>query len=166
MKSGIETLSILPRFFQAAQEVLESELGTSVQLSSVIKSAAYDYTTRDVTVLVAVTGDLEGTALYSYSTPCALGVVSHLMGSPMECLDELAESGVAEVGNVITGRACVLFAEDGLTCNIAPPVVITGGSSHVHAPNIPRWMAVADTPYGPIDIHVAIRAVNDQRNVT
>lgn len=159
MITHVDAPAILAPFFRASQDVLESELGLAVKLGPAGQVVDDEGATVDMTVLVAVTGDLEGTAMYQFSESCALGILSHLMGSPLDEMSELAESGIAELGNVITGRAAVLLSEQGSVCDIAPPVVIRGQRIHVRAPHLPEWRARVKTPYGPIDIRIAVRPI-------
>src|SRR6266851_4931929 len=88
-------------FIQAASEVLDSELGTESQRGNLRlhKSA---FTTDEVTALVGVTGTLSGLVLYSMSQTTALGIVSKMIGQDFDEFDALAQSGIGELGNVIT----------------------------------------------------------------
>ncbi|MBX6771194.1 MAG: chemotaxis protein CheX [Chloroflexi bacterium] len=159
MRSATTTPALITPFFQAAREVLEQELGLGVAPGPIQTLDLSDLPGDDATVLVAVTGDLEGTAFYRYSLPCALGIVSRIIGSPMTELDELARSGIAELGNVITGRAGVLLAEHGWSCTIAPPVVIAGQEVQVHAPYRPIWQASFTTAFGTVIASIAVRPI-------
>ncbi|HZW30950.1 MAG TPA: chemotaxis protein CheX [Isosphaeraceae bacterium] len=159
MRSATTTPALIPPFFQAAREVLEQELGLDAAPGPIQALDLGDLPGDDATVLVAITGDLEGTAFYRYSLPCALGIVSRIIGSPMTELDELARSGIAELGNVITGRAGVLLADQGWTCTIAPPVVVAGQAVRVHAPYRPVWQSAMSTPFGAVIVSIAVRPV-------
>src|SRR5437667_12458917 len=104
-------------FLQAASEVLESELGTRPQRGSIgLQRSAY--TSDEVTAVVAVTGDVAGMVLFAMSDATARGIVSKMMGQDFDEFDALAQSGIAEVGNVITGRAAVLLSEAGLPSDL------------------------------------------------
>lgn len=159
MSSTITTPSLVAPFFHAARQVLEQELGLEVRLSPASAQPMSDLSGGDLTVLVAITGDVEGSAFYRYSIPCALGIVSRIIDTPMDEMDDLARSGIAELGNVITGRAGILLAERGWSCTIAPPVVVVGRELKVHAPHLPVWQATAETPYGAVTIDVAVREI-------
>ena len=150
--------SLLEPFLDAARDVLGSELGYMVRVGPV-GSFTGSATTQDVTVLVGVTGELEGNAIYSYSVECAIGIVSAMLGSPVEQLDELAQSGIAELGNMITGRACMRLATNGYTCNIAPPMLLLGHGVEMKSLHLPRWSAAIELPYGPMEIHLSLRKV-------
>src|ERR1051325_9853507 len=88
-------------FIQAAREVLESELGgETVRGNLRLQKSAF--TTDEITALVGVTGKVTGMVLYSMSQDTALGIVSRMMGQEFADFDALAQSGIAELGNVIT----------------------------------------------------------------
>src|SRR3954464_7561839 len=99
-------------FLQAATQVLESELGSAPKRGSVgLQRSAY--TSDEVTAVVGVTGSVAGMVLYAMTEATARAIVARMMGQDFPEFDALAQSGIAEVGNVITGRAAVLLAEAG-----------------------------------------------------
>src|SRR5687767_8479212 len=110
-------------FIQAATEVLESELGTKTERGD-LRLQKSAFTTNEVTALVGVTGAVSGMVLYSMSADTARGIVSKMLGQAFPEFDELAQSGIGELGNVITGRAGILLAEAGYPSNITPPALV------------------------------------------
>jgi len=112
-------------FVTAAAEVMRSETQLEVkrgQLSLQQSPTAAD----DVNALIGLIGDLEGTVMYSLPDAMALAMVSRMMGEPFEQMDELAQSGIAELGNVITGRAATGLSQAGLTVDLSVPTLIMG----------------------------------------
>src|SRR5919199_1598627 len=95
-------------FLQAANEVLESELGASPRRGQIGLQKS-PYTTEEVTAVVGVTGSVAGVVLYVMTEATARAVVSKMMGQEFDEFDALAQSGIGEIGNVITGRAAVLL---------------------------------------------------------
>jgi CheY-specific phosphatase CheX len=85
-------------FLKAAKSVLAAEMGTYVHKGAVAQESI-PYTLQDVTVLLSVVGDIRGIVLYSMDTSMALAMVSCMLGERQEEFDELAQSGIAEVGN-------------------------------------------------------------------
>jgi chemotaxis protein CheX len=144
-------------FIQAASEVLESELGAPAERGDLRlhKSAL---TTDEVTALVGVKGRVSGLVLYSMSRDTALGLVSRLMGTKLCELDELAQSGIGELGNVITGRAGMLLAEAGYPSNITPPAVVLGRGSVVTTMELHRLILPLQTDVGDLEIQVVLKA--------
>src|SRR5512147_2427614 len=105
-------VKFLNPFIDAASEVLriECQVESTRGSLSLHKSSM---TTDDVTVLISLIGQIQGVALYGLSTKVCLGLVSRMMGQEFSEFDNLAQSGVAELGNVITGKATVKLSEVG-----------------------------------------------------
>ena len=143
-------------FIEAAREVIESELGGETERGNIRlhKSA---YTTDEVTALVGVTGRVAGMVLYSMSEATALAIVSRLLGQEFPHFDALAQSGIGELGNVITGRAGVLLAEAGYPSNITPPALVIGKGTLVTTLDLNRLVFPLTTELGVIEIQVVLR---------
>ena len=143
-------------FLQAANEVLESELGSTPERGQVgLQKSAY--TTNDVTAVVAVTGQVAGMVLYVMTEQTARKIVSKMMGQEFPEFDALAQSGIGEIGNVITGRAAVLLAEAGYPSDLAPPMLIVGRGTMVSTLDMQRLVIPLETEYGKIEIQVALK---------
>jgi len=146
-------------FIKAAFRVLESELGTQVERSPVeLRRSAV--TTKDVTVALGVTGEVRGAVLYEFSEQTAKSIVSSLLGQPVVIFDELAESAIAEIGNVITGLATAGLEDSGYSCKIAPPTVISGRGVLISTLDFHRLVVTLKTQHGEIDVNVALKAAN------
>jgi chemotaxis protein CheX len=143
-------------FLQAANEVLESELGASPRRGQIgLQKSAY--TTEEVTAVVGVTGSVAGVVLYVMTEATARAVVSKMMGQEFDEFDALAQSGIGEIGNVITGRAAVLLAEAGYPSDLAPPMLIVGRGTLVTTLDMQRLVIPLETDFGKIEIQVALR---------
>ncbi|MCS7294494.1 MAG: chemotaxis protein CheX, partial [Dehalococcoidia bacterium] len=70
-------------------------------------------TSDEVSALVALTGSVAGLVIYSMSSVTACALASKMMGEPVEELDPLAQSAIAELANVITGQASILLEQAG-----------------------------------------------------
>jgi chemotaxis protein CheX len=143
-------------FIQAASEVLDAELGGEAQLGEVrIQKSAF--TTDEVTALVGVTGTVSGLVLYSMSEQTALGIVTRVMGREFHELDALAQSGIGELGNVITGRAGVLLSEAGYPSNITPPALVVGKGTMVTTLDLNRLVFPLQTELGDIEVQLVLK---------
>jgi chemotaxis protein CheX len=136
--------------------VLESELGATPQRGQIgLQRSAY--TSNDVTAVVGVTGNVAGMVLYSMNEQTARGMVEKMMGQDFPEFDALAQSGIGEIGNVITGRAAVLLAEAGLPSDLAPPMLIIGRGTMVSTLDVQRLVIPLETEVGRIEIQVALK---------
>jgi chemotaxis protein CheX len=143
-------------FVDAARSVLETELGVAVNKGTVsLQSSAY--TTQDVTVLIGVMGAVQGVVLYGMSQKTALNIVGAMMGQAFPEFDELAQSGIAELGNVITGLAATGLENAGYSSRISPPTSIVGHGSMISTLDIRRLVVPLITDFGAVEIHVALR---------
>lgn len=143
-------------FVTAAAYVLQQELKAEVERGE-LAVAATDYTTKEITVLIGVTGDLEGTVLFGTTEAMAMNIVYELTGERKVFYDETSESAIAEMGNVISGRATALFEQQGIRCMISPPTVITGRGTIISSVNMTRIIIPLRTPFGDIEIAASLR---------
>lgn len=143
-------------FVEAASEVLKAECGVDATRGnlSLHKSSM---TTKDITVLISLVGDVQGVVLYGLSTETGLALVSSVMGQEITEFDSLAQSGIAELGNVITGRATIKLSETGYSANISPPTLITGNSVTISTLDFARIVVPLTTDMGEIVVHLALR---------
>ncbi|HEY3061082.1 MAG TPA: chemotaxis protein CheX [Chloroflexota bacterium] len=143
-------------FLQAATQVLESELGAAPERGSIgLQRSAY--TSNEVTAVVGVTGSVSGMVLFSMGESTARGMVGVMMGQEFPEFDALAQSGIAEIGNVITGRAAVLLAEAGFPSDLAPPMLIIGKGTMLSTLDVQRLVIPLDTQFGLIEVQVALK---------
>ena len=143
-------------FLQAATEVLETELGSAPRRGAVgLQRSAY--TSDEVTAIVAVTGSIAGMVMFAMTEATARAMVSRMMGQDFAEFDALAQSGIAEIGNVITGRAAVLLSEAGFPSDLAPPMLLVGRNTLISTLDVQRLVIPIETDLGKIDIQVALK---------
>ena len=111
-------LSLNP-FVSSAFEILGLELHEVVERGDLGLENDM-YVTDGVTVVLSLIGGVEGTVFYSMSLEAAMQLASAIMGEKFSKLDKLAQSGIAELGNVITGRASMKLAEAGYEADFQP----------------------------------------------
>jgi chemotaxis protein CheX len=147
-------------FLQAASEVLEAELGTRPRRGSVGLEQSV-HTSNDITAVVGVTGDIAGMVLYVMTEATGRAMVSKMLDQEFPEFDDLAQSGIAEIGNVITGRAAVLLAEAGFVSDLAPPMLIMGRGALINTLDMQRLVIPLETDFGPIEVHVALKMAQE-----
>ena len=143
-------------FVEAAREVVESEIGGETDKGQ-IRLEKSAYTTDEVTAVVGVTGRVAGVVLYSMSEQTARAIVSRMMGQDFPEFDSLAQSGIGELGNVITGRAGVLLSEAGYASNLTPPALLLGKGATVTTLDLNRLVFPVQTELGPLEVQVVLR---------
>ena len=84
-------------------------------------------------------------------------MVSRMMGQDFDEFDALAQSGIAEIGNVITGRAAVSLSEAGFPSDLAPPMLLVGRNTMISTLDVQRLVIPIETDLGKVEIQVALK---------
>ena len=149
-------VKFLNPFVEAAAEVLEKEVDVAVKRMN-LSMQATAMTTDDVTVLINLVGQVQGVVLYCMPFATGLNMVSRIMGQTFKEFDTLAQSGVSEMGNVITGRATIKLSRAGFQSNISPPTMIIGKGVQISTLDFSRIMVPLETDLGNLTVHLALR---------
>jgi chemotaxis protein CheX len=149
-------VKFLNPFVEAAFEVLPAEAGVSL-VRGELALDKHPYVTDDVTVILSLVGQVQGTVFYSMAATTALEVSSRMLGERLTQLDGLAQSGVAELGNVITGRASVKLAEAGYESTISPPTLLVGRGARISTLDFARLIVPLGSELGTVTIQLALR---------
>ncbi len=154
-------------FLEAAFEVFETETNLKLEKGplSVQQSSL---TSQEVSVLIGVTGEIHGQVIYGMSAKVAKRIASEMMGGqPVPLLDELAQSAISELGNMITGLATVKFGKDYSNLAVTPPTLIIGTKVLISTIDIQRLYIVLMSEAGDIEVSVALKeqAISDELRV-
>ncbi|MEA4906647.1 MAG: chemotaxis protein CheX [Chloroflexi bacterium] len=155
-------VKFLNPFLQAAIEVLKAETDLNLERGELCLEKS-SYQTDDVTTIISLVGNVEGNVFYSMSTQTAVGLASQMLGERLDEFDNLAQSGIAELGNVITGRASVLLSEAGFEATISPPTLLIGKGSTISTLDFPRLVVPFHISFGTLMIHLALREGNAKK---
>ena len=89
-----------------------------------------------------------------------------MLGEEFENFDDLAQSGIAELSNVITGRAIVKLSRTGYHANISPPTLLLGVGAQISTLGVPRIaVPIESDKGGALIIHLALRE-GERRGLT
>jgi len=149
-------VKFLNPFVEAAYEVLKVEANCDTERGG-LRMEKQSYKTDDVTVIISMIGGIEGMVFYSLSEQSARMLASSILGEELEELNSLAQSGIAELGNVITGRASVKLSETGYQANISPPTLLLSQGATISTLDVPRIVVPLVSNDIVITIHLAVR---------
>jgi chemotaxis protein CheX len=149
-------VQIVNRYVQAALDVISKEIGAEAKRGGLLLEGN-PYTTEDVTAVIGISGSLTGSIYLSMAEPTALRIIGAIIGQETTELDELGQSGIAEMANVIAGTAGIGLSEEGIETLINPPLVLVGRGARLSTVEIQRLVVPLSTAHGDIKLHVALR---------
>jgi len=149
-------VKFLNPFLVAVGEVLKKETGALVTRGPLsLERGAIS--TEEVATLVNLIGEVQGTVIYSMSYATARNLVGQMMGQECTTFDEMAQSGIAELGNVITGAASTKLGTAGYQLVISVPMLIIGKGAKLSTLDIERLVVPLSTQFGDIRVDLALR---------
>lgn len=82
---------------------------------------------------IGVSGPLKGSILIGMNLDTAKYIASTMMmGMPVAELDDMAQSAISEMGNMVCANACIKLSQAGINgLDISPPVLIIGAGGSV-----------------------------------
>lgn len=76
---------------------------------------------------LGIVGDIKGNIIYSLDNGSAKQIASTMMmGMPVNELDDMAQSALSELSNMLTANASTNLSEEGININISTPTLIYG----------------------------------------
>lgn len=86
----------------------------------------------NVVIIIGIAGQFKGQAFFSMDESTALKIASAMMmGMPVNGMDEMAKSAIAELGNMIMGNVSTEFYNNGIKIDITPPSILVGSDMAV-----------------------------------
>ncbi len=90
-----------------------------------MKSSQYS---ADASIIkLGLMGNLTGTVVLNLDHSTALEIVSKMMMMPVTSIDEIGQSAISELGNMIAGNAATVFASSNVLIDITTPSYFIGG---------------------------------------
>jgi chemotaxis protein CheX len=79
---------------------------------------------------IGLIGQMKGDIVFGFPNQVALKIVSGMMGGfEVTQFDEMTQSAIGELGNMISGNASTMLYNDGIHIDITPPNLISGGEA-------------------------------------
>jgi len=114
-------------------------------------------TRKDVTVLIGLSQDMRGNVAYGLSEECAKNIASAMMGGmAVPQLDEMAQSAISELVNMVTANAATNLEGLGKSVNISPPTLVTGDNITVRISQVQALSVEFVTSAGVIELNVGL----------
>lgn len=103
------------------------QLGFSKVQMGALSAKGNAVTGSGVFIVLGIVGAIRGNAVYSISLENAKKLASTMMmGMPVEEFDELAQSAISELTNMLTANAATFFSKQDIIIDISTPTMLHG----------------------------------------
>lgn len=117
---------IINPFLESARIVIEQVIQVSPSTGNLgIKNI--EIVKGDIWIQVGMTGQLTGNVVFGLKEIVALKIVSVMMGGVpiLKEMDEMGQSAISELGNMISGNASTILSNQGVNVDITPPKIVS-----------------------------------------
>ena len=115
------------------------------------------FPTKEVIIMVGITGDIRGHAIFSLSKVVAMTIASGMMmGMPVEEIDEMTKSALSELGNMIMGNSATLLFNLGVKIDITPPSFVIGHEIEISSQSIETICVPLLSNFGEIEFDIGL----------
>ncbi|ACQ54226.1 chemotaxis protein CheX [Clostridium botulinum] len=113
-----------------------------------------------ILINLGIVGDIKGNIVYNIQEENGKKIASKMMmGLPVEELNEMAQSALSELSNMLTANASINFSNIGVNVNISTPTLMYGQDIKIklNTDKILNIKIVADDI--PIDVNIAFEKI-------
>ncbi|UNK17687.1 chemotaxis protein CheX [Paenibacillus sp. N3/727] len=108
-------------------------------------------------IQIGMTGQMSGDIVFGLQEQVALRMVSVMMGGYILTeMDEMGQSAISELGNMISGNASTILSNQGVNVDISPPKVIRSVNVTQFAQKKALSIPLMMDGIGELDIQVMI----------
>ncbi len=112
-------------FLIAASRVLKDMVFIDAKIGKPYTKEAV-YADKSLLIMLGVTGEMSGQVILSFENSVALDIASKMCMMQLTVLDDLAESALSELCNMILGNTATVFSTNGIGIDITPPTLCKG----------------------------------------
>lgn len=87
------------------------------------------FTDNMVVIIIGVTGEMRGQVMLAFSNEIACDIASKMCMTTITQMDEISQSAICELGNMIMGNTATVFSTKGIGIDITPPTLCIGNVS-------------------------------------
>jgi chemotaxis protein CheX len=149
-------VKFLNPFLDAVVDVMKAEVGIPCDRANLSMQKS-SMTTSEITVMISIIGQVQGVVMYGMSKATCIAIVSKIMDQEFTEFDTLAQSGIGELGNVISGKATINLSNAGFQTTISPPTLVVGQGAQISTLDFSRIVVPFATELGDIIVHLAVR---------
>ncbi|MDP4098464.1 chemotaxis protein CheX [Paenibacillus sp. P96] len=115
---------VINPFLESARNVIEQLIQVSPSTGNLaVKNV--ELIDDHIWIMIGMTGQMSGNVVFGLHEQVALRLVSLMMGGfVLTEMDEMGQSAISELGNMISGNASTILSNQGVTVDITPPQVL------------------------------------------
>ena len=150
---------IINGFIRSVTNALDTMAFTKISRSDVYLKKPGDPMRGDVSTIISLFGDLDGTCAMSFPESTAIKVIGRMMmDENLSEMDEEVQDGLGEITNLTAGGGkSEIFNILGTTAKISVPTIITGENHIVeHKSTIPCIGCEFETDLGIFYMEIAV----------
>lgn len=133
------------------------QMGLPVPERTGMGVADQNISSKGVAVLVGFTKEIRGNVVYNMSEDTAKFIASTMMmGMPVETFDEMAQSAISEMSNMLTANAATNLTALGKEVDISTPSLTVGTDTKLKISNGQFLTVTMDIGGHPVEIDIAI----------
>ena len=116
------------------------------------------FPTKEIIIILGITGDIKGQAVFSLSESMAKKIASGMMmGMPVDEIDEMAKSALSELGNMIMGNSATLLFNTGVQIDITPPSLVKGTAIEISTAGMETICVPLVSATGDIEFDIGMK---------
>ena len=144
-------------FIKASTEVINNFVAEKFNVGKpYIRSNPFP--TREIVIILGITGDIKGQAVFSMTEQMAKTIASGMMmGMPVDEIDEMAKSALSELGNMIMGNSATLLFNVGVKIDITPPSLVKGTAIEISSAGMETICVPLISELGEIEFDIGIK---------
>ena len=120
--------------------------------------------TNEVSIIIGITGFIQGQVVYSLKEHTAQRIAQAVRPNESVKVDsDFIESSIAEIANIITGRATIELSGEDKILLITPPSVVMGKDYSISFLKLKTISVSLGSRFGTIEVNIAIKE-NDNGN--
>jgi chemotaxis protein CheX len=114
-------------------------------------------TSKGIVVVIGLTGDVEGRVLFDMEPETAVKMACVMNNKSFNSVQPMVLDSIAELVNMIMGKALTILNDKGFNFRLTPPMVFTGNAVVQSTVHLETLVVPFTTDYGEFIINVAVR---------
>lgn len=122
-------------FIDSSKRILQELIGIQpkVEAPSLVDNTISG---SDLVVIIGLTGEIRGQVMFTMNTSTAVNIAKKMtFNEDLKELDEMGESAISEMANMISGSTAMIMYSQGLITDITPPSICRGSKMILSSAN-------------------------------